>query len=429
MRFPLHVARLSVTGIVVLMLACNHLVADGAGEGEDAWRTDLGEFTKRLTALTKSAKVPTEDDFLKKLRIGTHVKLMNKDGVVIFVLDKSPQEGELQAEIDKAFTGRVAWQGAIKSLKKDKQDRSITVEVAVLPPKDTPKHVTIADSLFLTVPATTPLPAKGEVFSFTGNLEKENEKADPPVLVYHGAGPNAGKLHILFSLVGVEPAKTPMAIVEPQKDKDRLPITLSLKDKASNPFNLKQAAPEIVYAKSPDCTATDAAWLVEIDVLENGKEKTYTITAGHEDKKQVLVPLPEREGSFTGKVGSWQQRVELFLAFSDASTASGEGTLRFTLIDSEDFLTKPDPGKARKLAKWLEIPIQLKKSAVTKKPSVQRPKSPEVDREKTAEGKLKLAKSLLKTNLTAAKKRLKEIVNDFDGTEAAKEANKLLNDK
>ena len=131
----------------------------------------MSEFTKRLTALTKIAKVPTEDDLLKKTRVGTRAELRNKDGVVIWVLDKSPQEGDLQAAIDKAFAGRVAWQGTIKSLKEDKQRRSIEVEVVVLPPKDTPKHVTIDDSLILTVPATTLLPAKGEVFSFTGNVE------------------------------------------------------------------------------------------------------------------------------------------------------------------------------------------------------------------------------------------------------------------
>ena len=53
-------------------------------------------------------------------------------------------------------------------------------------------------------------------------------------------------------------------------------------------------------------------------------------------------------------------------------------------------------------------------------------KPTESDPEKVASNKLTLAKKLLNTNKSAAKKRLEEIVNDFEGTAAAKEAEDLL---
>lgn len=215
----------------------------------------------------------------------------------------------------------------------------------------------------------------------------------------------------------------------PPKIDATLPIVLRLKENAAKPFNLKESAPEIVYEKSPACTALDAAWLVEIDAIENGKPTTYAISAGDDDKNQSLIPLPDRQGTFAGKAGSWQQRVELFLSFSDASSPNGQGILRFTLVDSKEAALKAGPGKARKLAKGVEIPIQLKKSdgPVVEKPL--KPKSSEADREKSADSKLKLAKTLLKTNRSAAIKRLEEIVKNFEGTAAAMEASKLLNDK
>jgi hypothetical protein len=51
------------------------------------------------------------------------------------------------------------------------------------------------------------------------------------------------------------------------------------------------------------------------------------------------------------------------------------------------------------------------------------------DREKVAANKLSLAKSLLQSNEDAARKRLEEIVKDFQGTAAAQEAEKLLKAK
>jgi len=70
-------------------------------------------------------------------------------------------------------------------------------------------------------------------------------------------------------------------------------------------------------------------------------------------------------------------------------------------------------------------PAKASKPPPTRK--THKPDPSEVNREKAAEAKLRLAKNLLQTNRDAAKKWLREIVKDFDGTEAAKEAVELLN--
>lgn len=142
---------------------------------------------------------------------------------------------------------------------------------------------------------------------------------------------------------------------EPKKDEvDKFPITLSLKAKLTEPVNPKKAVPEITYKKSADFTAKEVAWIVEVDTMEDGKAVTYTITQG--DKKLAAVPLPKETGFFTGKEGNWQSTVELFLSFSKAK---GKGTMRIALIDLKEFQAKEKAAEARKLSKWLEIPIQI----------------------------------------------------------------------
>ena len=136
--------RASPCPVILTVAILAGLSASGCGQAgqksEDAWRTDLNECAKRVVAMAtaKTAIVPTEDALLNKIRPGRIVKLMDKDGVVIWVLDHSVQMGawheeEIQAIINKAFFGRVAWQGVIKSIKEDKKNRSITVEVAIPP--------------------------------------------------------------------------------------------------------------------------------------------------------------------------------------------------------------------------------------------------------------------------------------------------------
>ncbi len=146
----------------------------------------------------------------------------------------------------------------------------------------------------------------------------------------------------------------------PEKREKKLPVTLSRKDNADEPVNPKKSFPEITYTKLPDCTAADAAWVVEIEVVEGGKAKTHSITANDEkNPKEALIPILGQDGTFTGKVGRLEAMVVLYLSVFDVR---GKGTLRFALADSKDFLTKQKAGKAtnaRKLSNWLEIPIQI----------------------------------------------------------------------
>lgn len=144
------------------------------------------------------------------------------------------------------------------------------------------------------------------------------------------------------------------------KQEKKLPVALNLKDKAGEPENPKKSFPEITYTKLPDCTAADAAWMVEIELVEDGKAMTHSILAYDEkNPKEALIPIPGQDGTFTGKVGRLEAMVVLYLSVFDVR---GRGTLRFALADSKDFLTKQKAGKAtkaRKLSNWLEIPIQI----------------------------------------------------------------------
>jgi hypothetical protein len=139
-----------------------------------------------------------------------------------------------------------------------------------------------------------------------------------------------------------------------KNESDKFPITLSLKKKLIGSVNPKKGVPDISYKKAAEFTAKKASWIVEIDVMEDGKAVTYTITQG--DKKLAVISLPKETGSFTGKEGKWQSTVELFLSFSNAK---GKGTMRMALIDLKEFQTKEKAAEARKLSKWLEIPIHI----------------------------------------------------------------------
>ena len=144
------------------------------------------------------------------------------------------------------------------------------------------------------------------------------------------------------------------------KPEKKFPITLTLKDKVGEPMNPRKSFPEITYTKLPDGTAADAAWVVEIELVEDGKVKTHSITVFDEkNPKEALIRIPGQDGTFTGKDGKLETMVMRYLAVFDVR---GTGTLRFALADSKDFITKQKTGKAinaRKLSNWLEIPIQI----------------------------------------------------------------------
>ena len=61
-----------------------------------------------------------------------------------------------------------------------------------------------------------------------------------------------------------------------------------------------------------------------------------------------------------------------------------------------------------------------------KRPQAKAKKPRPADNERTAAGKLKLAKSLMTVNPAAAQRRLTEIIEEYPQTEAAKEAKELL---
>lgn len=142
---------------------------------------------------------------------------------------------------------------------------------------------------------------------------------------------------------------------KPKKDEPAKPqVTLTLKEKLTNPIDPKKGVPEISYRKTADFTAKEAAWVVELEVTEDGKAVKYTLTEA--DKKLAVIPLAGETGSFTGKEGNWQSGVQLALAFSKAK---GKGTLRFALLDLKEFQTKDKVTEVGKLSPWLEIPIQF----------------------------------------------------------------------
>jgi hypothetical protein len=138
------------------------------------------------------------------------------------------------------------------------------------------------------------------------------------------------------------------------KDNSKLPITLSLKDNLDHAINPTKEVPDIQYKKNSKLSIKEVTWIVEINVNENGKAVTYTITQG--DKKLAAIDIDKEIGSFSGKDGKWQSAVSLTLSFSKAK---GKGIMRIALIDFKEYQTKDKKADARKISNWLEIPIQI----------------------------------------------------------------------
>ena len=132
------------------------------------------------------------------------------------------------------------------------------------------------------------------------------------------------------------------------------PITLSLTDKLTVPVNPLKTAPRITYQKSPGVKAKEASWIAQVDVIEDGKQVTYTITQG--DEKLRVISIPDEAGSFSGEKGNWESTVRLFLQFSKAR---GRGKLRIALTDVNEIRPNENEADVRRLSNWLEIPIQI----------------------------------------------------------------------
>jgi hypothetical protein len=170
---------------------------------QEAWRSDLSEFTKSVAEVGKKAKVPTEKDLLNNIRQKT--VFTNKDQQPIWVLDESAPAGEVQADLTKQFTGKVRWKGEVESVEPDAKAKTARVELLLPIPKDLPKGGDFVKTMSLTLPETAKLPKRGDTFSFTGELKKA--KADdlfPPVWVIYGVGPNAGKMRFGIIPAAVE---------------------------------------------------------------------------------------------------------------------------------------------------------------------------------------------------------------------------------
>lgn len=131
-------------------------------------------------------------------------------------------------------------------------------------------------------------------------------------------------------------------------------LSLALANKTVAPVNPVKQVPEIKYSKTASASVKQASWIVEIDAVEKGKPVTYTVSQG--DKKLAVIGLTDDSGIIAGKDGNWQSAVSLFLSFSGAK---GKGTMRFALLDLDDFNRQENVRSARRITDWLEIPIWL----------------------------------------------------------------------
>lgn len=199
---------------------------------------------------------------------------------------------------------------------------------------------------------------------------------------------------------------------------------------------------------------TDPVFVVNKMPSSSFQAVTSEIHIGADKDRVTLVPVDRIQR--LAPTGEADQ--EVFVELRDGKTVKGPfraglratGSLRFgktEKVGAELYLSSEaismveeivfaEPGKIAPRDestlswKWpaSRKPVITDQSPVSKTPSkTPRPKDKGgPDRAKQAESKLRLAKLLLPSNKQAARKRLEEIVKDFDGTNAAKEAEEML---
>lgn len=135
------------------------------------------------------------------------------------------------------------------------------------------------------------------------------------------------------------------------------PISLTLKEKGMTAVDPTKAVPDILYKKQRETRLEQVRWIVVLEVIEDGKQTTQTITW---EGGNYLIPVTSENGVITGKAGNWQTGVSSYLLLA---SARGEGTMRFALFDPAKFDQTLSVEKgAGQVSNWLAIPVRLKKN-------------------------------------------------------------------
>jgi hypothetical protein len=181
---------------------------------DEAWRTSLDAFGKKVVAVAEKSDIPDASVQIKHIR--EHSVLMNAKGEDLWATFRQGFGNEFHGKLAEKFSGPVSWRGVVDSVETNTKVGVYIIKVKSPLPSDMPKGIEFEHDINLSIPISklpaANLPAKGSEFAFRGNLKKMKEygpapKDDiaPPILVYYGLGPNAGKTIVRVNLVDVEP--------------------------------------------------------------------------------------------------------------------------------------------------------------------------------------------------------------------------------
>lgn len=180
-----------------------------AKSGDEAWRTDIGAFTRKVAEVAKRSHIPDRRQLMDSIR--DRKVFTNSAGKPILVVLKPLLDGELHGGLAKAFTGKIAWSGRVETIEKAKDGKTYKMEIAWPIPKNLPKNVKLRSKLLMHVSAGVlegaGVPKKGQDFSFIGELKKDKPDGGEPVWVYYSLDLSKGTHLVGATPINVKPVQ------------------------------------------------------------------------------------------------------------------------------------------------------------------------------------------------------------------------------
>ncbi len=136
------------------------------------------------------------------------------------------------------------------------------------------------------------------------------------------------------------------------KEQRQFQIQLKLKTKLSDTVKLSDKTLEIYYSKALGFNTTGSGCFAEVEIAtEDGQRDKFTVVQGNQELGNLLIA--SRTGTFP--ISRWNTWVT---AGFDVNAVRGKGTIRFALLDRNQYSIKKDVAVCR-ISNWLEISFEF----------------------------------------------------------------------